>query len=368
LKITDIRTVPICVPLKDVFGGSTYAIRERRTIITEVMTDEGVKGRIFNGDIRDQQAEVMKIIHSTLKPLLLGEDPLCVERCWHKMFTATKNQGNRALICSAIAAVDNCLWDLLGKACGLPVYKLIGGCRDEVKPIIIGGYYGEGKTLGMLCDEMHEIKENGYAGCKVKVGGLSPLEDAERITAIRKSIGDDFIIACDANQGWTRFEAVQFGLKVRDLNIAWFEEPVLWSDYIPGMRFVREHTGLAVTAGQSDFFHDGCRAMIENRAVDIINHDISGGSGVTDWLKIARMADLFEVKMAHHEDALIAMHLLAGIRLGLYPEYFSEARDPVTPHILADQPKPRSGVMKLPSKPGFSMEFDEDFVEKYRVD
>jgi L-alanine-DL-glutamate epimerase-like enolase superfamily enzyme len=108
--------------------------------------------------------------------------------------------------------------------------------------------------------------------------------------------------------------------------------------------------------------------MIEARAVDIINHDVSGGSGISDWLKVARMAELYEVKMAHHEDALISMHLLAGISLGLYPEYFSEVRDPITPNIVVDQPKIEGGKVKLWAKPGFGMEFDEEFVKKYRVD
>lgn len=368
MKIIDIRTIPIRVPLKQAFGGSTYAITERCTIITEVVTDEGINGKVFSGDIRDEQHEVLEIINNSLKPVLLGEDPLCIERCWQKMFQLTKRQGKRPLICSAIASVDAALWDLLGKACGQPVYKLVGGCRDTVKPIIIGGYYGEGNTIETWCEEFLEDKRIGFAGAKIKVGGLAPLEDAKRIHAIRKAVGDDFIIACDANQGWTRFEAVQFGLAVRELNIAWFEEPVEWRDYVPGMRFVREQTGLLVTAGQSDFFHDACRSMIEARAVDIINHDVTEGSGITDWLKIAKMAELYAVKMAHHEDPLISMHLLAGISLGLYPEYFSEARDPLTPYIVVDQPKVAGGQVKLWDKPGFGMEFDEEFVKKYRVD
>jgi L-alanine-DL-glutamate epimerase-like enolase superfamily enzyme len=133
------------------------------------------------------------------------------------------------------------------------------------------------------------------------------------------------------------------------------------------MRYVREHSGIAVTAGQADFYHDACRSMIEARAVDIINHDISGGSGMSDWFKIAKMADMYEIKMAHHEDPHLSMHMLAGIRLGLYPEYFSEERDPVTPKILVNQPKIKNGYMTVPDKPGFGCEFDEDFVKKYTV-
>lgn len=367
MKITDIKVTAICVPLSSIYDGATYAVSERRTIITEVITDEGISGRVYTGDIRDQQSEVVGIIENDIKPLIIGEDPLCVERCWQKMFQATKPLFNRALKCSAIAAVDNALWDLLGKACNIPAYKLFGGYTNKVRPIVIGGYYADGKTLEMLCDEMLEYKAQGYAGSKVKVGKLSPLEDAKRIETIRKAAGDDFIITADANQGYSRFQATEFALAVRDLNVEWFEEPVEWPDYIPGMRYVREHSGIAVTAGQSDHFHDACRSMIEQRAVDIINHDISGGCGISDWLKVAKMADMYEIKMAHHEDPHLSMHMLAGIRLGLYPEYFSEERDPVTPRILVNQPKAENGWIVLPEKPGFGCEFDEDFVRKYTV-
>ncbi|TKC16352.1 mandelate racemase/muconate lactonizing enzyme family protein [Robertmurraya kyonggiensis] len=368
MKIIDIKATPIRMPLKEAFDGSTYGMTERCTIITEVITDEGINGRTFLGDNRDHQAEVVALINNNMRTILLSEDPTCIERCWQKMFQLTIRLGNRPQICSAIAAVDAALWDLLGKASNQPIYKLVGGYSDTVKPMIIGGYYGKDRDSQYLCEEMLDFKEQGFAGAKIKVGGLSPREDANRIEAVRGAIGEDFIIACDANQGWTRFEAVEFGLRVRDLDIAWFEEPVQWHDYIPGMRYVREQTGLAVNAGQSDFYHDGCRRMIEARSVDIINYDVSGGSGISDWLKVARMAELYQIRMAHHEDPLIAMHLLAGISLGLYPEYFSEIRDPLTPNIVVNQPKIQDGKIKVSEQPGFGLEFDEDFIKKYRVD
>ncbi len=368
MKIIDIHAIPIRMPLEQAFDGSTYGMTERCTIITEIVTDEGVTGRTFLGDNRDQQLEVVNMINYTIKSILIGEDPICIEKCWQKLFPLTLRLGNRSQVCAAIAAVDAALWDVLGKACQQPVYKLVGGCRDTVKPIVIGGYYGKDRNIQTLCDEMQEFKEMGYAGAKIKVGGLGPKEDAKRIEAVRKVVGEDFLIACDANQGWTRFEAAEFGQRVKELGIEWFEEPVQWHDYIPGMKYVREKTGLAVTAGQSDFFHDGCRRMIEAEAVDIINYDVSGGSGISDWLKVAKMAEFYQIKMAHHEDPLIAMHLLAGVQFGLYPEYFSELRDPLTPKIVVNQPKIERGAIKVSEAPGFGLEFDEEFIKKYRVD
>ena len=371
MKITSISAIPIRMPLPRVFSGSTYSMKERCTIVTRIETDEGVVSQTFTGDNRHRQKDLIEIIHTRFAPVLQGEDPSNIERCWQKMFKLTIPNDSRrigvALLFEAIGAIDVALWNLRGIVCNKPVYQLLGGSTDRLQPIIIGGYYEEGKDLAMLGDEIRSYRDQGFAGAKVKVGGLRPAEDVRRIEAVRKAVGEGFIILCDANQGWSRNDAVAFGRGVRDLNIRWFEEPVHWYDEILGMNFVRQHTGLPVAAGQSEFSHRGCRELIEGGAVDVINFDIRGG-GVTEWMKVASMAEMYEIDMAHHEDALISMHMLAAVRLGTYPEYFPDARDPLTPHILLEQPKIENGTVRLPDKPGFGFAFDEAFIKKYRVD
>jgi L-alanine-DL-glutamate epimerase-like enolase superfamily enzyme len=368
LKITEIKTIPLEMPLTHPFPGSTYSITKRCTLITEVNTDEGIAGVTFLGDNKYFQDAVIRIIREDFAPILIGEDPLCTERCWQKMFQVTLKQGDRARVAEAMGAVDTSLWDLLGKACNQPVHKLLGGYTDRLHPIIITGYYEAGKGPKDLAEEVKHYKEQGFAGAKVKVGGLSPLDDAKRVEAVREAVGADFIIGCDANQGWTRHEAVQFGLAVRDLGITWFEEPVHWYDEIQGMKYVRQHTGLSVSAGQSEFSYRGCRELVEGEAVDILNFDTSCGGGVTEWMRVAKMAETFQVRMAHHEEPLISMHLMGAIKHGLYPEYFSEVRDPMTPRLVKNLPKIANGWVSIPTAPGFGIELDEDFIRRYKVD
>lgn len=367
MKITDIKTIAIRVPLEKYFPASTYEIRERCTIITEIHTDGGVIGRTFLGDNRDKQGEVMQTIDTVLKPLLIGMDPLFTERCWHKMFDVTLIQGNRREVAEAIAAVDTALWDVRGKICGQSVCKLIGGYTDRLHPIVTGGYYTHGEGYGELIEEIQGMRAEGYAGTKIKVGGLAPLEDAKRIEAVRKAIGDDFIIAVDANQGWTRDEAVTFGLAVKEFNLAWFEEPVQWYDEIKGMNYVRQRTGIKVCAGQSEFSNRGCRELVEGEAVDILNFDVSIGAGVSEWIRVARMAETFNIQMTHHEEPYICMHLLGSVKNGLYPEYFTKVRDPLTPIILENPPRVQDGWVTIPEEPGFGLKINEDVVAKYRV-
>jgi len=130
MRITDIRTTRLAVPLSRVFRGGTYEITARCTIITEVLTDAGINGCTYAGDERTRQQEIVYIINARLKPLLIGQDPLDIERLWDAMFQETIPHGDRATILEAIAAVDIALWDVKGKAAGLSVHKLLGGYHD----------------------------------------------------------------------------------------------------------------------------------------------------------------------------------------------------------------------------------------------
>ena len=127
-----------------------------------------------------------------------------------------------------MACVDSAIWDAVGKALDVPLYKLWGGYTDTLPIVCIAGYYEEGKTLADFGREMEQIRDAGFAGCKFKVGGRTPEEDADRVRAARSAVGDDFVLTIDANQGYTLRQAVDFSRRVEDQNIRWFEEPVRW--------------------------------------------------------------------------------------------------------------------------------------------
>ena len=130
----------------------------------------------------------------------------------------------------AIACVDCALWDLAGKAAQKPVRDLLGGYWERLPIISIGGYYVEGKTYADIGREMEAYRAVGMVGCKFKVGGLLPEEDARRVEAARKAAGDDFVLAVDANRGWNVEQAVEFARLIEPFNIRWFEEPCHWYD------------------------------------------------------------------------------------------------------------------------------------------
>jgi D-arabinonate dehydratase len=219
------------------------------------------------------------------------------------------------------------LWDALGKYYNAPLYKLLGGFRDRVPVIAIGGYYHEGKGSDDIREEMGYYRSQQLAGVKF----------------CRK--------------------AAQ-----RNLDIRWIEEPVRWYDQLEGLRLVRENAPIPVTAGQGEISRFGCRDLVVHGRVNYLNVDVTIAGGVTEWRKIAAMAEHFHVQMAHHEEAQVALHLLAAVPHSLYAEIFpNPRRDPMWFELPVERPRIRDGCMELPEGPGLGMALNEDVIERYRV-
>lgn len=378
MKITRVEVIPLVRRLDETFSGGTYRIVNRNTLVTRVHTDAGIVGEVFGGDEDQRQDQVVGLIRDHFAPMLLGEDARDVERLWHKMFNSDVDLGNRSIhtldlnnrgiLMQGIAAVDMALWDALGQLYGVPLYKLLGGFRDRVPVIAIGGYYQAGKSQAALNEEMLRYRELQLAGVKFKVGRVSVKEDVERVRRVREIVGDDFVIVCDANQAWTPDQAIEFCRAAAPLNIGWIEEPVQWSDQLEGLRLVRENSPIPVTAGQGEISRYGCRDLVIQGRVNNLNVDVTIAGGVTEWRRIAAMAQHFHVKMAHHEEAQVALHLLASIPHGLYVEIFpNPRRDPLWFELPVEQPRIRDGYMELPTGPGLGMRLNEEVIARYRA-
>ena len=371
-KIDFAEVIPLEVPLNTTFYISRMPISKRCTLIIRMKTAGGVEGQIFIGDERNNYAAICDFIKEEIFPRIPGRRPSDVTAIWEEIFAMTVPQSyRRGIIIHALAAVDTALWDLIGRQAGMPVFRLLGAAQTRLQPTVISGYRIEGEDepdAVRTIEVIEEVREAGYAGLKLKVGGFDPEVDINRVREIRKAVGDEFILICDANKGYSVEQAIDFAEGVSEFNIEWLEEPTPWYNEIESMRKIRESSPIPVAAGQGEYDRWGCRALVEGGAVDILNNDISKGGGVSEWIRIARFASCHGVKSAHHEDPEIAMHLLASTPLGLYPEYFREERDPIGAHLCVNAPRPKDGWISPPERPGFGLEFDEDYIKKYRVD
>jgi L-alanine-DL-glutamate epimerase-like enolase superfamily enzyme len=369
LTIQSIETTALRVPLDKVYRGSKYQMQNRCTIITRIKTHQGVVGEVYTGDTDEEQGILLKIIHQELAPALIGMDVFNTEGCWQAMKPATYDiLRDRNMAMQAISCVDAAIWDTVGKALEMPLYKLWGGYTNRLPIIAIGGYYGQ--THDQLAAEIEAYLDYGVVGMKFKIGGLTPEEDIERLKIARQVAGESFIFMVDANQGYDLRQAIRFCRLAEDAGIplAWFEEPVRWYNDRLWLRDMRLTTGVPVTAGQSAYNLTAVRDLIVDGAVDYCNFDASWAGGPSMWRRAAAVADAYGVKMAHHEEAQISAHLLASIAHGSYVECFHRQRDPIFWEIQTESRPIQDGMYTLSDAPGFGISLDRSYVSRYRVD
>jgi L-alanine-DL-glutamate epimerase-like enolase superfamily enzyme len=368
VKITKVDVRAVEVPLTSGFSGSRYSLRTRCAILTEMHTEDGLISQVYNGDNRDRLLDLRAIIEKDLVPLVIGEDIFAYERIWQKLFAATQWNRDRKIMMQAVGCLDSAVWDLVGKALGISVGRLLGGFRDEIEIISIGGYYGADKGDREIALEMQSYLESGIGGCKFKVGGLSPEEDARRVAAARDGAGKDFLLAVDANQAWSAGEAIRFAGLVERYDIAWFEEPCRWYDDGREMAEVRRRTSIPVTAGQTELSSHGVRRLIEAGAVDIVTFNASLGGGISEWRRVAALCATFNLTMSHHEEPHLALQLMSSVPQGLCVECFGDPqRDPIWADMVLNRPRAKDGKMRVPKGPGFGLELDQDMIARFEV-
>ena len=370
-RIKDIKAIPVKMPLKKVFKGSNYSMAYRVTIVTRITTEDGIVGEIYNGDEVDDLPDIVSMIEDVMAPLIKGKNIFKVKSIWDKLYPLTFDiLSDRKIALNALSCIDSALYDAIGKSLNMPLINLWGGDRTHLPVMLIGGYYTEGKDVDKdkIISDIETYKEMEVSACKFKVGGRSPEVDIERVQIAREAAGDDFIIAVDANQGWTRKEALNFAKGVSDLNIRWFEEPCRWNYDKDAMRDIRYMAGIPVTAGQSEESASGCIELMNTSSIDVCNFDASWGGGPTAWRRVSGAAEALGIEMAHHEEPHISAHLLGATSSGTFLEVFHPDRDPLFYEIIENRNEFIDGYYEIPNEPGFGLKLDYDVIEKYRID
>jgi D-galactarolactone cycloisomerase len=369
LRIERIETIALRAPLARRFAGSGYWMDNRCTIVTRISTSDGITSETYTGDTDDEQAILVRIIHDEMAPRLMGLSATDPEACWQAMEPSTNNVlRDRGLALQAIACLDVAIWDVFGKALGLPIHRVWGAHADALPISIIGGYYH--LSLTEIEQAIGGYADAGFAGCKFKIGGRTPEEDADRVRVAHAAAGGRLALMVDANQGYSLAQALEFARLVEDLDpaIRWFEEPCRWTNDRRWMRDVRSITGIPVCAGQSETTLAGFRDLIVEGAIDVSNFDASWSGGPTIWRKAAALAEAFGVQMGHHEEPQVSAALLASVRDATFVECFDEERDPFFWHLLASRQPIAEGRYRVPTGPGFGIELDPEYIELHTVD
>src|SRR3712207_3943591 len=329
--------------------------------LVKIETDEGITGIGLGGGGRIGRATIEQ-----LTPDLIGEDSIDVERLWHKMWVP-KLIGRRGLTTRAISAIDIGLWDIRAKVAGLPLYKLLGGFRDRVPTYVAGGYYEEGKGLRELQREMIDSVEMGARAIKMKVGAGPILEDAERVKAGREAIGPDVQLLIDANCAYRHHQAIALAKRVEEYDVYWFEEPVAPDDY-DGHRKVAAATSIPIATGENEYTRYGFRDLIKHDAAAILNADAKVLGGVTEFMKVAALAQAHDLVIAPHGSQDIHIHLVTAIQNGLILEFYRDTVDPMWGKVYKETLRlNEDGTVSPPESPGIGVDPNYEVLAPYRV-
>lgn len=361
MKITNITTESYRWPRHKPITNGKHTYTHAGVGLVKIETDEGITGIGLGAG-----GPIIGATIAHLTEQLIGEDPIDVERIWHKLWVP-KLIGRRGMTTRAISAIDIGLWDLRAKVAGLPLYKLLGGYRDRVPTYIAGGYYEEGKGLPELAQEMAENVAMGATAIKMKVGALSLRDDAERVRVVREAIGPDVKLMVDANCAYKVREAIQMAKRIEAYDPFWFEEPIAADDY-EGHRRIVEATTIPIATGENEYTRYGFRDLILRGQIPILNADAIICGGVTEFMKIAALAQAFDVEIAPHGPQEIHIHLVAALSNGLILEFYRDTVDPMWGKVYHHTLRLNDdGTVSPPTVPGIGIDPNDEALAPYRV-
>ena len=332
-----------------------------------VHTDAGVSG--IGWAHKPQTTGMAKVAQGLLehfKPLVIGQDPFNYRRIWETLWEP-KLVGRRGITTRFISGLDIALWDLMGKATGKSVHKLLGGFRARVPAYIAGGYYEEGKGLAGLAAEMEENLALGAKAVKMKIGGATINEDVERVRVVRETIGDGVKLMVDANCAYSVHEAISIARKIEPYDVFWFEEPIAPDDY-RGHGKLAKATAIPIATGENEYTRYGFRDLIAADAAAIFNADAQILGGITEFMNVAALAAAHDLQIAPHGDQEIHLHLVGAIPNGLIVEFYRETVDANRGKIFQEQMKlDEDGCLTVPDRPGLGVTPDFEFLERFRI-
>jgi len=391
LIITDVTTTKLCYRMSVPMADAIHYMPERSLLLVHVHTDEGIVGlgeaAAYGGYLESLEALVL----GELRSIVVGQDPFRVEKLWNMMATRAHQRGRRGMLMMAISGIDVALWDVVGQATRTPLYRLLGGYRDELPVYASAGFYAQGKDVAALEEEVSGYAERGFRCVKIKVGRrhdslLNPLrdmqaadyavatfdEDVERVRAARRAVGKDAALAIDANNAWTPSHALEFMRAVEDQRIYWLEEPVA-TENVEGSALVANRLDTPVAGYESETGLPGFRNLIAGRAVDIVQPDVVWTGGVTECRKIASLAQAYDLPVIPHVfssavSTAANMHFIASIPNGSWLEW-DQNPNPLRSELFNEPLEVGpDGVVRLPDRPGLGFTLNQDTVDRYRVE
>src|SRR3954454_20444830 len=363
MKIASLETGIVLLPNDEPLAGFSENPNAKNPIVwLRVRTDDGIEGlgvTYFGGVLTRSLRHAV----DELGALVVGDDPLRVEAVAKKLRDAAGSSGPAGILTMAMSGIDVALRDIKGKARRLPLWKLLGGGRDRIRTYASGALR-RGLKLDEAVIAAGRLREKGYRQAKMQLGlpGVTtPAREVEQAKLIREAVGPDMDLMCDINQRWRPEQAIDIGRRVQDegVGLFWLEDVTTHDDYA-GIARVNAVLATPICGGELVYGIVPFRHMIEARAVDFVMIDLVRAGGVTPWLKIAGMAEAFNLPVVSHVIPEFHCQLVGAVPNGLTVEYM-----PRLFHLWEETPSVEKGEMILTDKPGLGVEFDKDAVARF---
>ncbi|ETZ22690.1 mandelate racemase/muconate lactonizing enzyme family protein [Pedobacter sp. V48] len=325
-------------------------------------------------------ASIVSCIENELKPVLIGKDAKNINRIWEEMYNGTRDHyaltrgrrfpilGRRGLTVSAMSGIDTALWDLKGKALGVPVMDLLGGaCRDQM-PAYASGGWADAENIGA---QLNGYVAKGFNAVKMRVGIMDQTvqNSIDRVKAARKALGPNIKLMADAHGTFSVPEAKQFCRGVEDCNLYWFEEPIS-PDNRHGTAEVRASTAIPIAAGESEYTSFDIRDLLEVRALDVIQPDAAIIGGISETMRVGHLASVNQLELAPHCWGS-AFSFMAGLNVAFASQAatiieFSLGGNPMMYDLVKEQIEVKAGVIGAPTAPGLGLTPNWDFVKEFK--
>jgi L-alanine-DL-glutamate epimerase-like enolase superfamily enzyme len=387
-RISYVKTYQVAYPLDAPLSDAIHFMPVRPALLVELGTDDGEVG-IGESAIYGGPASVVEtMIHDELAPRLLGEDPTRPEWLWQVMTSRSHQHGDGGVLPAAISGLDIAMWDLMARQAGLPLYRLLGGYRDEVRAYASAGFYAEGKDAEGLADEARGYVEAGFRHVKIKVGRttdtpVNPLvhmdapdfaavtlaEDLRRVGAVRKAVGDEVHLMVDANNAWTKPTALEAGREFERLGVHWFEEPVPTDDR-EGSAALAAALTVPIAGYETRTGLAGFRDLIADGAVGIVQPDVIWSGGITVCRRIAALAVAAGLPCVPHVFSTAVslaanLHFIASIPNSYLLE-FDQNPNALRTELLDRPIEPdERGIVTVPDGPGLGVRLDPETLRRY---
>lgn len=365
MKIASYEVLTLLVPEDDPLANMPEeAGRKRPIVAVRLRTDNGIEGigvTLYGG-------RLTRSLHAAVEDLaaaVVGEDPQRVEAIVTKLRTGDPGGGLGGIFTLALSAIDTAIWDIKGKALDQPLWKLLGGHRDRV-PTYASGSLRRGLNDDQAQRAARILIQKGFREMKTQMalpGHPTPAEEVRRVRVVREAIGPDIKLMCDINQRWRPEQAIQIGSRVEEegIGLFWLEDVTTCDDFA-GLARVTAALKTPIAGGEYVWGIVPFRHMIEARSVDVVMVDLARVGGVTQWMKVAAMAEAFNLPIVSHVMPEILLHMVAACPNGLTVEYM-----PWMLCLYEETPKIEDGHLILPQKPGLGLKFDEKAIKSFKA-